>query len=237
MMHLSRLAAPALLLLAAAVPMRCATAQTRDDGGLWFAVLAQGRFAPEGSDFGRLRWWLDLHERQRDEGRDLDTTIVRPGVGYALGERVTAFAGYAWVIAEPRGRDEFGEHRIWEQLTWNLPVDGFTLQSRTRLEQRFLEGDGETGHRLRQFVKATLPLTHDRAVYASVWDEVFVDLDDTSWGQRTGLRQNRAFVGLGFVFGRGPDVALEVGYLQQWIDRRPEDRLNHILSINLLLTF
>jgi hypothetical protein len=233
---LTTLFAPALL-LGAALPTRSATAQTQDDGGLWFAVLAQGRLAPEGSDFGRFRWWLDLHERQRDEGEHLDTIIVRPGLGYALGERVTAFAGYAWVIAEPRGRDEFGEHRIWEQLTWNLPVDGFTLQSRTRLEQRFLERGGETGHRLRQFVKATLPLTRDKDLYVSLWDEVFIDLDDTSWGQRAGLRQNRAFAGLGWFFDRRPDVALEVGYLQQWIDRGSEDRLNHILSINLLLTF
>jgi hypothetical protein len=140
-------------------------------------------------------------------------------------------------VADPKGRDEFGEHRPWQQLTWNIPVGDVTVQSRTRLEQRFVETDGDTGWRLREFVKTTVPLSADKRVFASVWDELFWDLDDTDWGQRAGFRQNRAFVGPGWFLGEGKQVSLEVGYLNQWVDRPGEDKLNHVLSIWLFVNF
>jgi Protein of unknown function (DUF2490) len=212
-------------------------AQTRDDGGAWLAWVAQGRLGAPDSGLGNLRWWLDAQDRQRDEGRHFDLAVIRPGLGYALHERLTAYVGYAWVVADPIGRDEFGEHRAWEQLTWMVPVGGLSVQVRTRLEQRFLETDGDTGWRLREFLKTTVPLTADRGWFVSAWDELFWDLDRTDWGQRAGFRQNRAFVGLGTFLDDARRVSLEVGYLNQWIDRPGEDRMNHIGSVWLLTTF
>ena len=129
------------------------------------------------------------------------------------------------------------EDRIWQQLTWNLPVDGFTLQSRTRLEERFLEDQSDEGWRLRQFFKATVPVVEDKTTFVSAWDEMFWDLDDTDWGQRTGFRQNRAFLGIGQFLDEQKSVSIEVGYLNQWVDRTDEDRLNHVLLVCMFMTF
>ncbi len=214
-----------------------ASAQTRDDGGLWAMWFAQGDFSSFGDDFKQVRWFFDAQDRNRDEGQSFDTFFVRPALGYAWNARVTTYLGYAAIESEPANRSPIWEHRVFQQLTWNLPVQGFTLQSRTRLEQRFIDGESDTGSRLREFVKATVPLRSGNSLFASVYDEVFVDLNDTEWGQRTGLRQNRAFVGLGFFLDDAHHHSLEIGYLNQWVDRPDEDRLNHILSINLFSNF
>ncbi len=212
-------------------------AQTRDDGGLWTLWLGQGDLGSLDSDWKHVRWWLDVQDRRRDEGETFDMFLFRPGLGYALTPRVTAFLGYALIESDPANRGAFTEHRAWQQLSWNPPVEGFTLQSRSRLEQRFVEDESETGLRLRELVKATLPLNNSKSFFASVYDEVFFDLNDTDWGQRTGLRQNRAFVGLGWFLGSERKFSLEVGYLNQWIDRPDLDRLNHVLSLNLFMNF
>jgi len=227
----------AALLVVSAAFAPVALAQTENDTGLWFAFVSQGRFVHEDSFQGRLRWWLDVHSRQGTDGERFELGIIRPAIGYALSDRVTAHIGYAYIPTDPRGRDSFIEQRIWQQVVWNLPTEGFTLQSRTRLEQRFTETGGETGWRLRQFFKATVPLTEDHRWYVSAWDEGFVDLGDTRWGQREGFRQNRAFLGLGRITDLAPSSALEVGYMNQWLDLPALDRYNHILSITYSMSF
>lgn len=231
-------ASRSLLSLGAAAALgSAALGQTVDDGGVWLAWFAQGKLAAADSSLAPLRWWLDVQDRLRDEGEHFDQWLLRPGLGYALTDRFTLWAGYAYIATDPVRRDEFGENRLWQQLTWNAPTEGFTLQGRARLEQRFVETDGDTGHRLRLFGKAMVPLTADNGLFVSLWDEAFWDLNETDWGQRTGFRQNRAFAGLGFQLDDAPKVWIEVGYLNQWIDRRGPDKENHVLSISLFTVF
>ncbi len=212
-------------------------AQTKDDGQLWTALVLQGRLGDKESGLDRWRWMFDLQDRQRDEGEHFDLGVVRPAVGYAITDRPIAHAGYGWFVSDPKGRDEFGEHRPWQQLIWNVSVGDLTVQSRTRLEQRFVETDGDTGWRLREFVKTTVPLAADNRTFASVWDELFWDLNDTDWGQRAGFRQNRVFVGPGWFLDDAKKVSIEVGYLNQWVDRPGEDKMNHCLSIWFFVNF
>jgi hypothetical protein len=220
-------------LLPAVVPQARAA---EDDAGLWLAAFGQGRFGAAETTAGRVRWWLDLQARWRDGADELDATILRPALGYALTPAVTVHAGYALVTTHPPGlAGAATEHRPWQQLTWILPVTAVALTSRTRLEQRFPEGTGEAGHRLRQFVRATRRAPAGAAGYLTAYDEVFVELNDTGWGQRAGVRQNRAFAGLGWFIDRERRTAVEVGYLNQWVDRPGPDRVSHVLSLNLFI--
>lgn len=212
-------------------------AQTKDDGEIWTALVLQGKLGAKDTPLERWRLWLDVHDRQRDEGARLETNIVRPGLGYALSDRVTVHAGYAAVWSDARRSDTQLEDRVWQQVVWMIPVGDLTVQSRTRLEQRFNETDADTGWRLRQMFKTTVPLSADERTFVSAWDELFWDLNDTDWGQRAGFRQNRAFLGLGRFLDEGKHFGVEVGYLNQWIDKPVEDRLNHCLSIWLFVNF
>jgi hypothetical protein len=222
-----------LLLAALGIASFTARAGTDDDGGLWLAAFGQGALGTPAADGRGFRWWLDLHARWRDGGSDLDTTIIRPAVGYTLTPRVTLLAGYAYVVTHPADAGAAEEHRPWQQLTWMIPLGTVTLASRTRLEQRFVEAGSEAGWRLRQFVRVTKPV--GARSYATAYDEAFFELNDTGWGQRAGLRQNRAFAGLGWFIDAHRKTAVEIGYLNQWIDRPGDDGLNHILSINLFI--
>ena len=98
--------------------------------------------------------------------------------------------GYAWVGTFVEGPNRI-EHRPWEQLQATFRFDDLALALRSRLEQRFSEG--ELGWRPRQLVRLQQTLTPD--VAAVVWDEIFVGLNATSFGQPSGLDQNRLFVG------------------------------------------
>jgi len=216
---------------------REALAQTKDDGALWLQSINQGKFGEKDSPLAKWRWWLEAQGRWRDNGETFDTGIFRPGIGYAITDRVIAHVGYAFIDNEPENRPVVHENRVWQQLTWNVPVEGFTLQSRTRLEERFIVDESDTGWRLRQFFKATVPVVEDKTTFVSAWEEMFWDLDDTDWGQRTGFRQNRAFLGLGQFFDEKKSISIEVGYLNQWIDRPGEDRLNHVLLVCMFMTF
>jgi hypothetical protein len=207
-----------------------------DDSGLWLAAFGQGSLGAAGTEAGRVRWWLDLQARWRDGGDELDATLVRPALGYAVTPSVALHAGYALVTTHPAGpAGAATEHRPWQQVTWALPATAVALTSRTRLEQRFPEGTGEAGHRLRQFVRVTRRARDGGAGYLTAYDEVFVELNDTDWGQRAGIRQNRAFAGLGWFIDRQRRTAIEVGYLNQWIDRAGTDRVSHLLSVNLFI--
>ncbi len=234
--HASRSCRFALALLGAGLAMP-AVAQTRDDGALWLGYFASGRFGTKESALGDFRWWLEAQDRQRDEGEHFDLGIIRPGLGYALTDRITLWAGYAWVPTDAVRREPFDEHRVWQQLTLNFPTEGFTLQWRNRLEQRFIEDASETGWRLRELLKVTVPVTEDKRLFVSLWDELFFDLNDTAWGQRAGFRQNRAFAGLGWFADEARAISFEAGYVNQWIDRRDEDRLNHALAIWCFMSF
>jgi hypothetical protein len=218
-----------------------ARAQVEGDEGFWFMLLAQGSFggANDGAQEGanRYRWWLDVQPRAGDELAFRNQLLVRPGLGYAFDPRTVGWLGYAWIRSElPDGRYTT-ENRVWQQLTWSPDVDLFGLASRTRLEQRFPEDRSETGWRFRQFFKMSQPLSEGSRISLVGYDEVFFDLNDTDWGQRSGFSQNRLFAGLGWRPEALGGATFELGYLNQYLRRPGEDGMYHILSCNLLLSF
>lgn len=224
------------LLAALALRPAAASAQNVDHAyQSWLGVFAQGPIA------GRLFFQGDAHFRVYSDFSPF-IAIVRPGIAYQLMPGMFVSAGYAWTPSWPRpgmGVGDFvDEHRAWEQWQYELPLAGgaLRLQLRTRFEQRWRPAvNGDTGLRLRQMVRVTVPLT-DRWLLA-VWDELFVGLTDAGW-QRAGLDQNRVFGGVGYwaVPGR---FRVEAGYFNQYIARRgaAADGSNHALMVNTYLVW
>lgn len=227
----------AVLLSALALCCSRATAQVDHDEGFWFMLMSQGSFGASDSGPGRVRWWIDVQPRAGDELGFRRQLLVRPGLGVTVSDRATGWLGYAWIRTElPQGQF-VTEHRCWQQLTWSPDVDFFGLSSRTRLEQRFPEGSSATGWRFRQFCKLTHPLGERSGLSLVGYDEVFFDLNDTSWGQRAGFSQNRLFAGIGWRPDGTGSATLEVGYLNQYLRRPGSDVMAHILSCNVILAF
>ena len=224
-------------------------AQVRDDAGVWFAAFGNGKFKSL-EDESPFRWWLDGHYRLLDDAGGFNQSIVRPGIGYYLGDDHTLWGGYAWIRTSPIGPgNDFNEHRLWQQWTFAPKMDRFSFLHRSRLEERFVETDSDVGIRWRQLFRTQYTLSDSDSVLNSEpqselpsvtewsligWDEAFFNLNDTDWGARTGFDQNRAFFGVGFKPDKADSLRFEVGYLNQFIYRgAAADTMNHIFSINL----
>lgn len=211
-------------------------AQAKSDWHTWGAVVATGTV---GEDNSNVRYWVEGQGRFNDDSSRFNQGIVRGALGYELAPRTTLWAGYAFIPNDPQNRrDNIVEHRAWQQLTWSSaePLLGFNLASRTRLEQRTIEGADDTGWRFRELVKLTRPLAGSAHFYWSLWDELFVNFNDTDWGADGGIDQNRAFAGVGYKLASYAKT--EVGYMHQFVHRAGQpDRHNHILSLTLLLSY
>jgi hypothetical protein len=221
------------LWIVAAAPSR---ADVQTNGGGWLMLMGQGDLESLSPSLSRARWWFDGQARFRDDSDGFHQSLVRPGLGFDVAEWVSLWVGYAWVRTEPNSGRNSHEHRIWQQLLWTPRLGSVSLQSRTRLEQRFVSTGDDTGWRAREFVKLARPFSSEPRLSLVSYDEIFIDLNDTDAGQDVGFAQNRAFVGLAWRFDEEGRVVGELGYLNQFIDvPSGRDTMNHLVSFNLFL--
>lgn len=216
-----------------------ATAQSVHDAGVWTSLNTQGPLDLIQINDQRMKWWFDAHARFADDSDGYLQSIMRPGVGYAIGDKTTVWLGYAWIHDSPvNNAPSFHENRIWQQLTTSRDLGRGTLSFRSRLEQRFITTGDDVGWRFRQFVKFKVPLGECTPVSAVVWDEVFLDLNSTDTGQTGSFSQNRVFAGLGWELCGGKSSSIEIGYFNQYLRRRQsDDRMSHNVGINYFRKF
>jgi hypothetical protein len=222
------------LCLAGAAP---AMAATVEDFQTWGNITATGGLGFIDPQLQRFRYWLEGQGRFGDDTSVFSQGMVRPGLGYALSSRASIWLGYAWIpTGEPFTQKPFDEHRIWQQFLWTdrWSVGAFT--SRSRLEQRFADSGDDVGWRFRQLFKLSWPIPMAPKFSLVGADEVFININKADWGPDHGLDQNRAFAGIGYNFDE--HVKTEIGYMNQYIHKtNAPDRMDHILSVNLLLNY
>lgn len=197
----------------------------------WTALALSGSV----SESSRFLVWFDGHARFRDDASDLGVSILRPGIGWRVNDNLNLWAGYARVVSRSDDAPDIEEDRIWQQATYPVTkVFGGNLSARTRLEQRFRDTGNDTGWRLRQFFR------WERRINASqfspvIWNEFFVNINDTDWGQASGFDQNRLFVGAAWRFS--DKARLEGGYLNNLLNSAGgSDRVNHNISMALFIS-
>ena len=206
-----------------------AESQTLTDGRTWWNVTLAGQPQP-----GAWRPYLELQGRMRDGADAIDQLLVRPAAIYDLTNQSSVWFGFGYTPSFPSGASEVSEHRFWQQYLWSGSLAGQALASRTRFEQRAIDGAGSLAFRVRQQVRVTRPLGRTSTQLVA-WDEAFFHLNDTA-RTATGFDQNRLFLGLGVPLRQ--TARLEAGYMNQFIDTiAPPRRVNHILSAVLNVTF
>ena len=226
--------ATAWMALALGLPSFPARADLPQDGGAWFAFVGQGDFAGAPSGLAPLRWWFDGQARFRDGSAGYDQGVIRPGLGFAFGEGLSVWVGYAWLHTSPSNVPDIEEDRAWQQLLWRTQNGDLSFQSRSRLEQRFVSSGSGTGWRYRQLVKLGYPLPLSPRLSLVGLDELFFDLNSTDWGARAGFSQNRLFVGLSWRFDDAGRWVGEIGYQNQYIRSRGSEAMNHLARVQLL---
>jgi hypothetical protein len=207
-----------------------------EDFGIWVGGFVNGKLPPSLNDSaGRWRVWLDVQIRYGDDASTFAQGIFRPGVGYSLSRAWTVWLGYAYNRTEPPyASTSTYENRIWEQATWSDLIGKSRLSSRTRLEQRFVSTGSETGWRLREFLKLSVPI---KGIWSAVVsDEYFYNLNSTNYGATAGSDRNRFFIGPGVKIS--PTVTIEAGYLHQYTFRNnAPDKTDNILAVSVFWNY
>ncbi|MFL0356104.1 DUF2490 domain-containing protein [Erythrobacter sp. GH1-10] len=204
-------------------------AATEDDFNIWGGQFIFVDLDEEGEVFVRL----EAQERFTNDADRLGQLLLRSFVGFKIDDTVNVGGGYAYILTDPIGPVEVNEHRIYQELNVTL-IDkgGFKLTSRNRLEQRFYEESDQTSWRYRNLVQATVPITerNDLVLYT----EPFIGLNDVPFN-REGVANWRNFAGVSFPVSDA--ITFTPGYLNQYVVRDGEDRMDHIANIGVTARF
>lgn len=217
-----------VLLLLSLLRPEAVLAQDLDDFQIWVQTLAQGRLSEN------WRSHFEVWPRWFDDGSELGLTIMRTAIGRRITSRLTGWAGYAF-IPRTQGDGVRYEQRSWQQLSLTLPPSaGWTVSSRLRLEQRWLDPWEGSSHRIRGMARVQRPFRQGSRWGLAVYDEVMVTLDDTSLGPKQGFDRNRIFGGV--MRSLGPAATIETGYLWEHTALAPSGSRNeHVLATSLTL--
>jgi hypothetical protein len=165
--------------------------------------------------------------------------MFRPAVNYDVNKSLTLTAGYAFARSHSytdlaSARPATNEHRIWEQAQWRYKAGRAALNSRFRLEQRFIGTGASTPgnryeNRFRAWEQITLPMSS--RIYFTAYDEVWFYIKP--YVSQSVLDQNRAYAGIGF--RARSSLRFEVGYLNQALWQRSGLglELNHTLMFSI----
>jgi hypothetical protein len=170
---------------------------------------------------------LETAQRLRNDPRN-DTWFVRGWIKRDDDRGKTWGAG---IEQRWNGPDQ-QEVRLLQQVGYDLgPID-----LRTRMEQRFVSTDPQTGWRVRQRIGTSIPLGDSDNSWSLTADaELFVTLRSTEPDGQTGVTGLRTFVGFEREFGR---YELSVGYLrQQDVRDNAPDRIGHAPFIGAGVNF
>ena len=184
------------------------------------------------------KWRLNMHlqPRWREEGSTFDQMLYRPGLYYRVNPNLSLGGGYAYILTHLSSGGNTHEQRLWEDVLYQTNVtDEIKFLSRSRLEQRHLEGQSDVAHRFRQMVRFSIPTPLMSGLSAVFYDEYFVNFNSADWGVFRGFDQNRAFIGVNYQFNKQANV--DVGYLNQYVNRPNIDVENHVLAITVNTQF
>ncbi len=217
------------LLLGVGVPASAA-AQTRTDQRVWFVVTAQRR-PRAGSP-----WQMTIEgiARSRDGLGTRDVLAIRPSLFRRLSPRSTIGGGYLYA-RQFAASGTVVEHRVYGQFATSTPLSGGTWAFRTRVEARFIDGNGGEVTRLRQQVRFSHPWRAGSRVALTGYEEIFVHANGGARNPR-GVDQNRVFAGVSVPM---PGSArLEIGYLNDFAPGHGRvNAMHHVLSTALALPF
>lgn len=180
-------------------------------------------------------WYVrgEAQERFTNDADRLGQLLLRSFVGYRISDNVDIGGGYAYILTDPIGPVEVNEHRIYQELNVTLVnTNGIKVTSRNRLEQRFYEESDQTGWRYRNLVQATVPISENNNLV--LYTEPFIGLNDVQFN-RGGVALWRNFAGVSVPLGE--NFTLTPGYLNQYVVRDGEDRMDHIANVAITAKF
>lgn len=201
----------------------------KEDTEIWIGSTAAGSVS--GPWLGSIEAALRIDDANTRE----PTRIIRPMLGYRI-KNVSMWVGYARVEQFPTTSPKTSENRLFQQLNWNIGKTSVVrLSSRTRLEQRYFGRAQGAAWRIREQIKATVPLVGSKVGLVAT-TEPFFTVQTSVAGAQTGLEQWRSSIGI--VLSLSESLAFEVGYLNRYtIHHNAPDKIDHIFPLMLAYRF
>ncbi len=203
---------------------------SEEDSRLWQAVIAEGNISKD------VRWYAEVQARWKDDLKNFDQAFLRPALNFALTDKASFWLGYVYADTKTANGHTY-EDRWWQQFQYISKYNDITWLSRSRFEQRHLDGGDSASYRFRQQLRASWPLNGRSDLSYLVWDEAFWNINDTKWAGDSGFNQNRLFTGVMWKYT--DSSRLEIGYLNQYVNgtNGVTDQMNHVLSSFLFIGF
>lgn len=187
--------------------------------GAWLGTFANKKLTAS------FNYWMEAQVRYSLEQGNASQILYRTGFLQKVNQHTGL--GYLYAFIHSNGNKE---HRLTIQHTQNYEkFAGFNFSHRARFENRFLEEDTqsyEAAGRARYLLRLD---QIDYIKYAIViWNEIFINLNETSWNGNDMQDRNRFFIGLKRTFF--DSNRFEFGYLNQFIPRGSGDISEHIAT-------
>lgn len=186
----------------------------------------------------------DVQLRSGDDWEEAQNLILRPGVTYFLDNHNNVTLGYAAIATLNNPGDNLIEHRIWQQYVHTQSWRRAAITHRFRLEQRFVEpangGDRLFSQRLRYFLRSVVPLNSSQSNFSegpfvAFQNELFFNIQHDQNVNGKLFDQNRLMLAAGYRLSSRYD--LELAYLNQLVNGRVDDTMNHIVQLGLYSRF
>ena len=184
---------------------------------------------------GPFQGFFEVQPRIGDDISDVTQLILRTAFGYRFAPDWSGWLGYAWSpTLSPSYKDE---NRIFQQLLFARSYPVARVTSRTRLEERWIEGVSGTSVRLRTMLRGLFPICEDQRWAPVVQDEIYFNLNTAAANAPpAGFDQNRLFLGVNRIINQW--MSVDFGYMLQIVNTAEPgfpNRINQILLLQLSL--
>ena len=164
-------------------------------------------------------YYLELQGRFDLENSVDHRFLIRPAVILNLDSDQSLWMGVLDNIDSELSTKEI---RIWEQYQRIDRTDRVLFLNRTRLEQRFANGQSDIGLRLRHMLRSQIPLGEESTWSVVIFDELFLGVNKNGSQSKQGFDQNRFFAGIRKNLKN--NLFYEFGYMNQYNGTK----MNHI---------
>ncbi|MFV1922563.1 MAG: DUF2490 domain-containing protein [Methylotenera sp.] len=201
----------------------------------WLMSLSRIKLTESVNSFIDIQPRYTMNDTSGGKNNAFDTLLLRGAIGYQISPNAGLYQGYAYI---PTYDPKNVEHRSFQELFINQPLQNNSLAHRLRFEQRFIESIDETAYRIRYFGRYVhaLPTWHPNLSLA-INEEIFINLNDAENGPQSGFDQNRLFIGLNYRVNN--NLAYEFGYQNQTVNVSSSNNnvMNHILFLGIQSNF
>ena len=178
----------------------------------WSTASITGSVSKDSS----YKYYLEPQIRLIDTPSVFDQFLLMAGAGYQFNPDLMFLTGAGWIYnRSPETNTNTEEKRLWQQINLGAMTNSnFSLNSRTRLEERSQEGQSQIALRFRERLWLRVPVKQWETYSFSCYDELFFNLNHPQWTSPHLFEQNRAFIGIGRQLFQS--ATLDIGYLNQF---------------------